>query len=910
MNVTDIQKEIKDIETKLSQSPSDEKLTKSLVDNFIKLGKFDSYAIDYFSLVYRKNPDQPIYQRALSTSLLIKEINTFVNNLIVLEDVNQTMISHSIEGLNDEIVNYPQSPEINKALGDLYLLKGSYLKAIEYYRIASANDYKPLEDILKLISFIAKQINLPPPVLIFQAELYRKAGDIQSSIEVYEEIIQCGYFDPQLMNRIIEMLKGELANPNLTAKDANAISQKIIRLYLDLDEISNALAVFKDLDLNLLEDFSLCKKVAKILIVNGDYRQAFDYLSSIPLDYQTKKLLNEIATQLEQSGEYDTALYVLKFINENDAILKQADIIREKEILVNTDLELADLHFKKGKFDSALEKYLAAINSGYPNKVEIIDKLIKVIDYVDANEEALVVIGDSFFDKADYYAASQYYIRVKEKNSFYPNINKKLRDIYEKILFKNPDLPEVRLSSGDLFFDENDYERAIEEYKYASTFASVIDRANRKLAIAYMRTGNYRLSLNKFKSIKIEADDISDLYNLHRCFVNNGQVKEALQTLDSITELDPNYKDIQDIRKQLEKKVQYVQDSILIDPKMKELIGDQATGRYKYVGKIGSGGMGVVYKVYDSKVKSDVAMKILREGLSHNNKALDRFFREARISAQLNHRNIVKIYDYNINNVQGQSYITMEFIDGPSLREIIEDIFTGTSEKVNIDYIKKITYYMYQLCDALVATHGHGLIHRDIKPDNIMITSHDILKITDFGIVHIESATFTPTGAMIGTPRYMSPEQVEGGAIDRRSDIYSLGIIFYEMLIGSPPFFSGDIAYQQVHVAPQSPSQILEMIDPVINKIIMKSLEKKPRDRYQDAKDLKIELSELLNDWNYLNTNTETQENIQTVDKSDSVPKEEESDFELSELEGLDEVKKEYPKTLKEHKLGDDLELD
>ena len=127
-----------------------------------------------------------------------------------------------------------------------------------------------------------------------------------------------------------------------------------------------------------------------------------------------------------------------------------------------------------------------------------------------------------------------------------------------------------------------------------------------------------------------------------------------------------------------------------------------------------------------------------------------------------------------------------------------------------------------------------------------MIDKGDVVKITDFGIVHIEEATFTPTGALIGTPRYMSPEQVRGGSIDGRSDIYSAGIIMYELLVGSPPFISGDIAYQQVNVEPTPPRDICPNISEEVNTIIMKCLEKDPADRYSESLEMKKEVDEAL----------------------------------------------------------------
>ncbi len=321
-------------------------------------------------------------------------------------------------------------------------------------------------------------------------------------------------------------------------------------------------------------------------------------------------------------------------------------------------------------------------------------------------------------------------------------------------------------------------------------------------------------------------------------FFNTQQFKDAFNSAKLILEYDSDFRDVKEKATFYEDKMKEGAAGFQIDPKMRELIGDHAIGRYKYVGKIGSGGMGVVHKVQDLKTDEIVAMKILREGLSSSGKAIDRFFREARIAATLHHKNIVNIFDYNISNNYGQSYIAMEFIDGPSLRDVVEQKFSETVDISSQDVLQALDW-MSQLCDALDATHKKGIIHRDIKPDNIMIGVGNIVKITDFGIVHIEEATFTPTGALIGTPRYMSPEQVHGGRIDARSDIYSSGIILYELLIGSPPFISGDISYQQVNVTPTAPKEICPVIPESVNKIIMKCLEKSPSDRFQGALECK-----------------------------------------------------------------------
>jgi serine/threonine-protein kinase len=240
--------------------------------------------------------------------------------------------------------------------------------------------------------------------------------------------------------------------------------------------------------------------------------------------------------------------------------------------------------------------------------------------------------------------------------------------------------------------------------------------------------------------------------------------------------------------------------------------------------------MGIVYKAKDKKLEREVAWKVLPRKLSKDKEFQTRFIREARAVAALNHKNIVAVYD--IGEEFGESFIAMEFIDGPSLREILTKKKTLTVEEV-LDYGK-------QIAQGLGTAHRRGIIHRDIKPENVMVVSEtNEIKVMDFGLARVEEASnLTQEGAIMGTWRYMAPEQVTGKRADSALDVYAVGIMLFEMLTGSPPFTEGDLAYHQVNTTPPEVNELLPDVPDSLNDIIKKCLEKEIDARYADGFEL------------------------------------------------------------------------
>jgi beta-lactam-binding protein with PASTA domain/predicted Ser/Thr protein kinase len=267
------------------------------------------------------------------------------------------------------------------------------------------------------------------------------------------------------------------------------------------------------------------------------------------------------------------------------------------------------------------------------------------------------------------------------------------------------------------------------------------------------------------------------------------------------------------------------------------VIGD----RYRIEARIGSGGMAEVYRGVDPVLNRTVAIKVLLPQFARDASFVERFRREAQAAARLNHPNIVSVYDTGADG--DTQYIVMEFIEGRTLAEFLDAGRRPTPVQA-AEIAQKV-------CSALTAAHSQGVIHRDIKPGNIMVTREGTVKVMDFGIARITSGVETApqTSAVLGTASYLSPEQAQGGPLDARTDIYSLGTVLYEMLAGRPPFMGESpvaVAYKQVNEAPIPPSQINADIPPRLDAVVMRALSKNPANRYQTAKEFSEDLERVI----------------------------------------------------------------
>jgi serine/threonine-protein kinase len=255
-------------------------------------------------------------------------------------------------------------------------------------------------------------------------------------------------------------------------------------------------------------------------------------------------------------------------------------------------------------------------------------------------------------------------------------------------------------------------------------------------------------------------------------------------------------------------------------------------GRYIIVQEIGKGAMGIVYEGYDPNIDRRVAIKTARrdvlEASGRAEELMERFLREARAAGTLSHPNIVTIYDAGKEG--DLAYIAMEYLEGGTLSDIIK-----AKERMAPDTVARTCA---AICDALATAHAKGVVHRDVKPANIVVSNDGAIKVADFGIAHVSDSTLTQEGSMIGTPFYMSPEQFMGQHIDGRSDLFSVGIICYELLTGEKPFTGealSTVMHSVLKVTPVAPHELNYNVKRCLSRVVMKALSKEPDRRYQDG---------------------------------------------------------------------------
>ena len=369
-----------------------------------------------------------------------------------------------------------------------------------------------------------------------------------------------------------------------------------------------------------------------------------------------------------------------------------------------------------------------------------------------------------------------------------------------------------------------DEELAIENLQRVERQDPEFERASFMLGKLFLDKKEYELAEERFK-IALKGEPISksnlDIYYFLGLIAEaQGKYQEAYEMFKSVSSIDINYLDA---RERMQKLAQAVN-------KLKELEEktSQPQKRYRIIALIGKGGMGSVYKAEDTVLNRTVALKLLKKELDLNKRAIERFLAEAKTAAKLSHPNIVIIYD--VGKFNDRYFIAMEYLEGKTLLDYLKEKGKFT--------VKQVLFVATKLFSALQYAHRNGVIHRDIKPQNIMLTKDKKLKVMDFGLAVLASEIEKERGKISGTPFYMSPEQCKGAAVDERSDIYSAGATLYHLLASRPPFLGKDrieVMKKHIEEPPLPPSTYRPGIPEALDNFIMKCLQKEKSKRFQNA---------------------------------------------------------------------------
>ncbi len=393
------------------------------------------------------------------------------------------------------------------------------------------------------------------------------------------------------------------------------------------------------------------------------------------------------------------------------------------------------------------------------------------------------------------------------------------------------------LRAGEIYHSEGLDEEAISALQKVQQEDGDFARAAAILGEIFAARGQTSIAIAKLRQalagVELSRASVDGYYKLACIHLEADKAPEAIEIFERILAFDYHYRDVE--QRLTAARAQAVgRDPVVTDPTMEEAAapvrhgrGTEA-GRYQIVGELGRGGMGIVYKVQDTVLDRLVAFKVLPKAVSENDQAITNFMREAQAAAKLNHPNIVTVYD--TGEQQGRYYIAMEYVEGTTLKEILRR--RGTIS------VSGIVHILLQVSEALAYAHEKKVVHRDVKPANVMWTRTRKAKLMDFGLAKVVREARNHTTVVAGTPYYMSPEQTLGKNVDHRTDIYSLGVMVFELATGTVPFKEGNIPYHHLHTPPPDLRALRQDLPAPLVESVMRCLEKDPANRFQSAQEI------------------------------------------------------------------------
>jgi len=713
-----------------------------------------------------------------------------------------------------------------------HLNKKSVRKSIK--KVLSRNDYKTAAELYVSINEFPEA-----------TKLYVKAGLPVKAAELYEQM-------------------GNFEKAALLFREADNFT-KSAENFEKLRDFRNAAQMY--------EQGGFYKKAAELYKRINEYLKAAElyercFIEEGPLRPGAKK--NEgyayiSGTMYEKAGIFDRAVSIYL----RDGCFKEAGFVYEKkkefikaaEVWIQAgDLEKAAEAFQQGGDEKRKNEVLCSISYKKGLLIEAADFAEKSGDFVRSAEifseaQEFEKAGDQYIKAGWYSEAGEMFMKINEFRRAAEAFEKGKKFVwaaqaYEKNGEKGARIAELYEKGGE-FYKAGSYYKELGLLDNALNSLQKIDEtsdyywpASIMIGELFMKKEMTKLAIERLQKIvadkPVSQSILLPYYYLGLCYEDSGRNDMAKAIYDKILSVDYRFKDVQE---RASKITTVLSGATASDQRARDASKNEKTipehdtlkKRYMLLQEIGRGGMGIVYKAKDTLLNRIVAYKILPSFLTVHPSNLERFLREARISANLNHRNIVMIFDTGTED--NNYYITMEYVEGKTL-----DMYLHEGRQFRIPEVVDIAR---QICRALVYAHRHNVVHRDIKPANIIINNEGVIKIMDFGIAKVLEDISKDLTSVSGTPLYMSPEQILGKDVDFQTDLYSFGATIFELVTGRSLFVNGDIYYHHLHTKPLSPGEINPSVPEELSMIILKCLEKEKGHRYKKAEEILTDLDKL-----------------------------------------------------------------
>jgi molecular chaperone DnaK len=490
-----------------------------------------------------------------------------------------------------------------------------------------------------------------------------------------------------------------------------------------------------------------------------------------------------------------------------------------------------------GKPDDAVRHAKAMMDSPASDAQKELKLLALIVEKAPEDMNARLLRSRVYLKEAMYEGAIKDLEAALKVEPGAPEAERLLQEAYEAMLEARY-TPSADLKLVKVLLRQNKIDESIRRLQKVINEPQYRERAQKVLGFCYWQKQMYYPAFQQFKHLPATEEIKDILYRLSSDLESAGDFGHAYEVMDFLSKQDAGFRDVEYRLKTLQGRLERASAK---KPKVADTEPDYATtpatslkgSRFVILEELNRGSMGVVFKAKDTSLDEIVALKVLNDFLCSDPLAVERFKREARAAKKLTHQHIVRINDFF--EIKNKKMLSMEYIEGDDMKRML-----AMKRSLAVEELK---HYVLQICEGLEFAHKRGVIHRDVKPANIMITMEQEVKITDFGIAkNLQSEDMTTGSRILGTPLYMAPEQIEGRQVDARSDIYALGIMMYELISGNPPFMEGNIEYQHIHM---KPPPLPTSVPADVQELIMKAISKAMDDRFQSVAELGDALADL-----------------------------------------------------------------